>query len=325
MTRVVVVGSFNLDHAWTTAALPRPGETRGGAYASGPGGKGFNQAVAAARAGAATTFLCALGDDAAGNAARTIAATEGIDLRAARSDAPTGTAGIFVSADGANSIVVAPGANADLAPGFIAAQAAAITGAGVVLAQLEVPVAAVRAALQLAREAGVPTVLDPAPADAGTTPDLLALCDVLTPNETEFAALAGRHLGEDIDAASVASLDDATLHALCRRLLPAGRVVLTLGGAGCFASHPEHAPDRTDGGGPLPFHRLPGEVVTARDTTGAGDAFDGALAAALALDLRAPWHQHLRFASRYAALATERPGAALAMPRWAEFAARFGS
>lgn len=324
MSRVVVVGSFNLDHAWTTATLPCPGETRGGAYASGPGGKGFNQAVAAARAGAATTFLCALGDDAAGAAARAIAAAEGIDLRAARSDAPTGTAGIFVSADGANSIVVAPGANADLAAGFVHAQADAIRGAGVVLAQLEVPVDAVRAALLLARDAGVPTLLDPAPADAATSPDLLALCDVLTPNETEFAALVERHLGEDIAPAAVSALDDATLHALCRRLLPGGRVVVTLGGAGCFASHPDRAPDGTDGGGPLPFQRLAGERVSARDTTGAGDAFDGALAAALALDLRAPWHQHLRFAGRYAALATERPGAALAMPRREEVARRFG-
>lgn len=324
MTRVVVVGSFNLDHAWTTAALPRPGETRGGTYSSGPGGKGFNQAVAAARAGAGTTFLCALGDDAAGASARAMAAAEGIDLRAARSDAPTGTAGIFVSADGANSIVVAPGANADLAPASVAAQAEAIRGAGVLLAQLEVPVATVRAALQLARDAGVPTVLDPAPADADTTPDLLALCDVLTPNETEFAALVGRHLGSSLDASAVAALDDATLHAICRQLLPAGHVVITLGGAGCFASHPDDAPDRTHGGGPLPFHRVPAERAAAVDTTGAGDAFDGALAAALALDLRAPFHQHLRFANRYAALATERPGAAQSMPRRADLLSRFG-
>lgn len=324
MTRVVVVGSFNLDHAWTTAVLPRPGETRGGAYASGPGGKGFNQAVAAARAGAGTTFLCALGDDPAGESARAIAAAEGIDLRAARSEAPTGTAGIFVAADGTNSIVVAAGANADLAPAFVDAQASIVRAAGVLLAQLEVPVATVRAALQLARDAGVPTLLDPAPADAETTPDLLALCDVLTPNETEFAALVGRHLGRHIDAAAVAALDDATLHALCRQLLPGGRVVVTLGGAGCFASHPDHAPDRTDGGGPLAFDRVPPERVATVDTTGAGDAFDGALAAALALDGRAPFRHHLRFASRYAALATERAGAALAMPRRAELVARFG-
>lgn len=325
MTRVVVVGSFNFDHAWKAAQLPRPGETlAGGAYASGPGGKGFNQAVAAARAGAGTTFLCALGDDAAGAAARAMAAAEGITLIAAGSQAPTGTAGIFVAADGANSILVAPGANAALSADFVSAQAEAIAAAGVVLVQLEVPIAAVRTALRLARDADVPTVLDPAPADAATTPDLLALCDILTPNETEFAALVQRHLGQAIDPAGVASLDDEVLHRLCRRLLPAGRVVVSLGAAGCFASHPVDAPDHAGGGGPIAFQRMPAEAVDACDTTGAGDAFDGALAAALALDQRAPFHRHLRFANRFAALACERPGAAAAMPRRGELVARFG-
>src|SRR5688500_17085 len=114
VTRVAVVGSFNLDHAWTTASLPRPGETIGGRYASGRGGKGFNQTVAAARAGAGTTFVCALDDDGADAAARAMAKAEGIELRVAGSRSQTGTAGIFVAADGTNSIVVAPGANDDL-------------------------------------------------------------------------------------------------------------------------------------------------------------------------------------------------------------------
>lgn len=325
VTRVVVVGSFNFDHAWNAASLPRPGETLGGgAYASGPGGKGFNQAVAAARAGAGTTFVCALGDDAAGAAARAMAAAEGIALRAARSDAPTGTAGIFVADDGGNSIVIAPGANADLSVDFVATQAELISGAGVLLVQLEVPVATVRAALRLARDAGVPTMLDPAPADAATTPDLLALCDIITPNETEFAALVQRHLGQSLEASGVATLDDAILHGLCRQLLPAGRVVVSLGAGGCFASHPDDAPDHAGGGGSIPFQRMPAEPAEACDTTGAGDAFDGALAAALALDLRAPFHRHLRFANRFAALACERRGAASAMPRRAELVARFG-
>ena len=324
VTRVVVVGSFNVDHAWTAATLPRPGETLAGRYASGPGGKGFNQAVAAARAGAGATFVCALGEDAGGAGARAMAQAEGIALAAARSDAPTGTAGILVAADGANSIVVAAGANADLSAAFVEAQGDAIAGAGVVLAQLEVPVDAVRAALRLARRAGVPTLLDPAPADGGTTPDLLALCDVVTPNETEFAALAGRHLDATLDPAGIAAMDDAALHALCRQLLPGGRVVVTLGGRGCFVSHPDAAPDRAGGGGPIAFQRLPAERAGVVDTTAAGDAFAGALAASLALDLHAPFHRHLRFAGRYAALAAERPGAARAMPRRSEVVARFG-
>lgn len=325
MTRVVVVGSFNLDHAWNAAALPRPGETLcGGAYSSGPGGKGFNQAVAAARAGAGTTFICALGDDAAGAVARAMATAEGIGLRAARSDAPTGTAGIFVAADGGNSIVVADGANADLSVAFVGDQADVITGAGVLVVQLEVPLPTVRAALRLARDAGVTTVLDPAPAGTSTTPDLLALCDILTPNETEFAALVQRHLGQTLEPSGVAALDDATLHGLCRQLLPAARVVVSLGAGGCFASHPDDAPDQAGGGGPIPFQRLPAEPVDACDSTAAGDAFDGALAAALALDLRAPFHRHVQFANRFAALACERRGAASAMPRRAELIARFG-
>ena len=324
MSRVVVVGSFNLDHAWTAGSLPRPGETIGGRYASGPGGKGFNQAVAAARAGAGTTFVCALGDDAAGAAARALAKAEGIEVCVARSDAPTGTAGIFVAADGGNSIVVSPGANADLSPEFVAGHAGAIAGAGVLLAQLEVPAPAARAAMQLARDAGVPTVLNPAPADAATTPDMLALCDILVPNETEFAALAQRHLGEAIAAQVVGGLDDATLHALCRQLLPAGRVVVTLGAAGCFVSHPDDAPDQAGGGGPIAFQRLAAQAVAVRDTTGAGDAFCGALAASLALDRRAPFAHHMRFANRFAALSSERCGAAVAMPRRAELVARYG-
>ena len=324
VTRVVVVGSYNLDQAWSVASLPRPGETLAGRHASGPGGKGFNQAVAAARAGAHTTFVCALGDDAAAGVARATAEAEGIELRVARSQAPTGTAGVFVAADGGNSIVVAPGANEDLSADFVREQADAIAGAGVVLAQLEVPVAAVRAALRLARDAGVPTLLDPAPADAATTPDLLALSDLLTPNETEFAALVQRHLGQALDARDVGQLADETLHALCRDLLPAGRVLVSLGASGCFVSHPADAPDHAGGGGPIAFQRLAAEPVDARDTTGAGDAFDGALAASLALDLRAPFHRHVRFANRFAALACERPGAALAMPRRAELLKRFG-
>ncbi|HET8818154.1 MAG TPA: PfkB family carbohydrate kinase [Xanthomonadaceae bacterium] len=325
VTRVVVVGSFNFDHAWHAASLPRPGETRcGGTHASGPGGKGFNQAVAAARAGAGTTFVCALGDDAAGAAARAMAAEEGVTLCALRSNAPTGTAGIFVAADGANSIVIAAGANADLSADFVAAQSALVAAAGVLLVQLEVPLAAVRAALLLARDAGVTTMLDPAPGDVPTTPDLLALCDIITPNETEFAALVQRHLGQAIGATEVASLDDPSLHGLCRQLLPAGRVVVSLGAAGCFASHPDDSPDLAGGGGAIPFQRMPAEPVDACDTTGAGDAFDGALAAALALDLRAPFHRHLRFANRFAALACERPGAAAAMPRRGALVARFG-
>jgi len=316
--RVFVVGSFNVDHAWTCHALPRPGETLKGRYATGPGGKGFNQAVAAARAGAATGFACALGDDVGGQLARALAVAEGIDLRDARSSEPTGTAGIFVGADGGNSIVIGEGANATLDAGFVAAQQAAIEAAGVLLAQLESPVDAIAEALRIARASGATTLLNPAPANAATTPELLALADVLTPNESEFAALLARHAGERVDPATVAAMDDAALHARCRALMADATVVVTLGAAGAFVSHADGRL-RGDSGS---YYRVAAEPVAVIDTTGAGDAFNGALAASLAAG-DAAFAMHVRFAVRYASLSTEAAGAALAMPRRAAVGARF--
>jgi len=319
MKRVVVVGSFNVDHVWTTTTLPRPGETLAGRYASGPGGKGFNQAVAAARAGARTSFLCALGDDAGGQLARALATADGIDLRDQRSTMPTGTAGIYVDGEGRNSIVIGPGANADLSNEFVAGQQDAIAGAGVLLAQLESPPDAVADALRRARAAGVMTLLNPAPANAPTTPALLSLVDVLTPNESEFSTLVSHHVGTRIDDDVVATLDQSSLHALCRQLLPDGSVVITLGASGCLVSHPD-ATLRDDA---TACYRIAAETAHAIDTTGAGDAFNGALAASLADAPQAPFATHVRFASRYAALSTERAGAAMSMPRRDEVLARF--
>src|SRR5690606_16558143 len=181
--RVVVVGSFNVDHAWQCDSLPRPGETRAGSYRTGPGGKGFNQATASARCGVDTVFVCALGDDDGGRLARTLAAADGIDLRAEDSPEPTGTAGIHVDAHGNNSIVIGPGANGVLSAEFVARQAEAISGARIVLAQLESPVESVLEAMRIARAAGVRTILNPAPANAQAPRELLAVADVLTPNE----------------------------------------------------------------------------------------------------------------------------------------------
>ena len=319
--RVVVVGSFNVDHVWTTATLPRPGETLGGRYHTGPGGKGFNQATACARAGAATTFVCALGDDPGGALARRLADGDGIDLRAQHGEEPTGTAGIYVDGEGRNSIVIGAGANGVLSPAHVAAQRDAFEAAGVVLAQLESPPDAITAALQAARARGATTVLNPAPANASTSAALLALADVITPNETEFAGLATRHVGERMDGEAVAALDQPRLHALCRELLPAGTVVVTLGASGCFVSHAEGALR----GDERASYRLGAEHVRAVDTTGAGDAFNGALAAALAGGPGVAFASHLRFASRFAALSTEREGAAAAMPRRADVLERFGA
>lgn len=319
MSRVVVAGSFNVDHVWHCAALPRPGETLAGDYSTGPGGKGFNQAVAAALAGAATTFICALGDDDGGRLARRLAATHGIDLCAAHSESATGTAGIYVGDDGGNSIVIGPGANAALTAAFVAAQGPAIAAANVVLAQLESPVDAIVEALRLARASGAHTVLNPAPANAACSRELLAVTEVLTPNETEFAGLLARHCGDGVEPAALATLDGGRLHRLCRALLPRGTVVLTLGAAGCFVSHREDSLRGDD----RAHYRCPAAPAKAVDTTGAGDAFNGALAAALAQGPADPFAAHVRFATRYAALSTERQGAADAMPRADEVAARF--
>lgn len=317
--RVVVVGSFNVDHVWTVASLPRPGETLSGHYRTGPGGKGFNQATAAARAGAATSFICALGDDLGGQLAHALAVADDIDLHDLPSHAPTGTAGIYVDADGRNSIVIGPGANAELSAEFVTAQAAAIAGAAVVLAQLESPVAAIAAAFIAARDAGVATILNPAPADAIAPPSLWALADVVTPNETEFCAQVQRHLGERIAADALAAQDDAALHALCRRLLPHGSVVITLGAAGCFVSHAQQQL-RNDA---RMHYRVAAAAVQPVDTTGAGDAFNGALSASWSLRPAAAFADHLHYANRYAGLSTEREGAAAAMPHDAEVSARF--
>lgn len=319
MSRVVVVGSFNVDHVWSCEALPRAGETLGGSYHAGPGGKGFNQATAAARAGAHTTFVCALGDDAGGQLARALATADGIDLRDKRSDAPTGTAGIYVDAGGRNCIVIGAGANADLDEEFIATQADAIAAARVVLAQLESPGDSVLEAMRLARAAGIRTLLNPAPANADCSRELLAVADILTPNESEFAALLARHAHESVDADAVAALDDARLHRLCRTLLPRGTVVVTLGARGAFVSHREDKLRGDDAG----HYRVPAEAVRPVDTTGAGDAFSGALAAALATTADTAFVEHVRFATRYAALSTEREGAAVAMPMADEIPKRF--
>jgi ribokinase len=319
MKPVIVIGSFNVDHVWRCTELPAVGATIAGQYRHGPGGKGFNQAVAAARAGGQTRFVCALGDDPGGALARQLAQAEGIELRAEASAEPTGTAGIYVDARGRNSIVIGAGANGTLGTAHVTADPELYASAAAVLVQLESPVEAVEAALAAARQAGLPTVLNPAPANAPTSIGLLRLADLLTPNETEFAALLNRHVGERLDPDAIAELDGASLHALCRKLLPHGSVVVTLGAAGVFVSHAEEALR----GDAQAYYRIGAESVATVDTTGAGDAFNGALVAALAREPEAAFVQQVRYASRFAALSTERPGAALAMPAHADVLARF--
>lgn len=310
MATVFVTGSFNVDHVWRVAQLPQAGATLSGHYSTGPGGKGFNQAMAARRSGAHTHFVCALGNDLGAQLARDLCQLDGMVLSAAESAAPTGTAGIYVDANGLNCIVIGAGANADLQPSFITNALQGLRANDVVLAQLESPLEAIAQALDLARQHGAITLLNPAPANIAIDRAMLDRADVLTPNETEFSALLSRHVGERVDADAVASTDQQRLHALCRDLLPEGSVVVTLGSSGCFVSHAENQLR----GDAQACYRVPAEAANVVDTTGAGDAFNGALASSLAQRAGLAFSEHVRFATGYAARSTETEGAALAMP-----------
>ncbi|WP_257386890.1 ribokinase [Tahibacter caeni] len=317
---VLVVGSYNQDHVWRIDRFPQPGETRRGlGFSTGPGGKGFNQAVASARQQAQTAFIGALGEDALARTARELAAAEGLDARwQVCSDTTTGSCGIVVDAQGQNQIVLDLAANERLSPEFVTAQQDLFAGARVVLVQMETGLSSVRAALAAA-PAGCLRMLNPAPVHADADAALIAGVDLVTPNETEFADLLARCAGIDVGADSVAALGDAELHALCRRLGGAS-VIVTLGARGCFVSHADAA--RWHDG--EAHYRLPSERVQVRDTTGAGDAFNGALAARLARFPQRSLRDALIQAGRAAALSTERAGAAVAMPTLAEVQARFG-
>ena len=280
---VCVVGSANLDLVATTDRLPGPGETvLGSSYTEHAGGKGLNQAVAAARAGARTTFCGAVGDDDAARRLLAVIADDGIDASALRllPNAVTGRALIGVSAAGENSIIVVAGANRELTESDVSAVA---TSARVLLVQLEVPVATVRAALSAARAAGVTTILNPAPAMTLSS-EILALCDVVIPNEHEVEILGG-----------VAEL----------LRLGARAVVVTLGARGAKLC--------TSGADDVVVAAFAVESV---DTTAAGDAFCGGFAAELAAG--ASLAGALRFAAATGALATTRAGAVPSLPTRSE-------
>ena len=317
---VVVVGSYVQDHAWFCDAFPQRGETRiATGFNTGPGGKGFNQAVACRRQGIGTIFIGAIGDDALGRTAQAFVEPEDIDARwQIHADAPTAASSIVVDARGENRIVVSLGANEHLSPAFVREQFRSVRSSRVLLCQLENNLDAIAAALDAASTAGMSRMLNPAPMHPVFDPALLAQVDLLTPNETEFALLSRRCGFDDVDADALASLDDASLHALVRRL-PVQATVITLGAHGCFVSH---ARDRRGDG--EAFYRVAPETVRAIDSTGAGDAFSGALAAGLCLFDGEPFAKAVRHANRVAALSTETVGTAPAMPTAAEVATRFG-
>jgi len=315
---VVVVGSFVQDHCWSTDRFPVVGETRVGHFSSGPGGKGFNQAVACHRQGISTLFVGALGADAIADTARRFAADEGLECHwQVIAGQPTATSSIIVDAAGRNLIVVDLAANLALSPGVI--DAAILPGVRVVLVQLETSLEATEAALQRSREVGAIAVLNPAPMHPQMSPELLSLADIATPNETEFALLLER-LSVPAAAAQPWAMDDLDLHALCRTTgVPT--LVLTLGEYGCFISH-----GRNRRGDDEAFYRVPCEQVKAVDTTGAGDAFSGGLVAALAsADAGSCFRDAVIYANRVAALSTETIGTAPAMPTREQVNKRFAA
>jgi ribokinase len=288
-TPVIVVGSVNMDLLFTgLAAFPKPGQTvTSETFRIVPGGKGANQAAAAARLGGDVRFVAAIGTDELGDQAWAALDAEGVNLDSvARVEAPTGVAAVVIDTSGENSIIINPGANALVSGADAAVTAAPFAGTpAVVLACLEVPVDTVTAWARVARSEGWTFILNPAPAPAEALPaELLALVDILTPNDTELEALGSI---ESLQAAGV------------------GTVIVTRGGDGADLVAPGEAQHHQDA--------FPARPV---DTTGAGDSFNGALAVALAEGQTV--RDALRFAAATGALSTRAIGARDGLPTRAE-------
>ena len=291
--QVIVVGSLNMDLVTRTPRIPQPGETIiGSDFHILPGGKGANQAVAAARLGARVSMIGRVGDDSFGSLLLDNLAAAGVDHTLVISDpeAATGVALIVVDDAGQNSIVVASGANARLSPGDVDAGADGIAAADALLLQLESPMETVMRAAEVGRACGVTVVLNPAP--ARPLPDeLLSLIDVLVPNESETALLAGMDVVSQADAEKAAA-------ALLR--LGVGTVILTLGSRGALVAREAGA------------DVFPAFDVTPVDTTAAGDAFVGGFAVALAEGR--PLVEAVRWGNAAGALATTKLGAQPSLP-----------
>lgn len=293
MNRLVVLGSVNADHVLRVPHFPRPGETlTGHSYQVVPGGKGANQAVAAARLGAAVSFIARIGDDAIGRQMKTGFANDGIDVSAVELDdkLPTGIAIIYVSDEGENSIGLSTEANGALSPAMVKRHEAMIAGAHTLLLQLEVPLESVFEAAKLARSHGTQVVLNPAPAQPLSS-ELLALVDLITPNQTEAELLTGVKVTGEASAAEAS----ARFHQM-----GIADVMITLGSQGVYCSNAKQQA------------LIPGFRVEAVDTTAAGDTFNGAL---LAAELAgADFHSAVRFAHGAAALSVTRFGAQSSIP-----------
>ena len=286
---ITVFGSTNLDQIGTVSRLPKPGETvAGGTFSMAPGGKGANQALAARRAGAEVRHVSAAGDDAFADLALDLLAKGGVDLsQMRRAEAATGIAMIFVDAAGENVIAILPGANGTVSPEDATRGLADLKAGDTVLVQQEVPQAATRKALEIAREKGARSILNTAPFLPDTA-KLAPLADIVVANETEFSLLTGRPIDQ---------LDMAMQDWVNRT----GRtIVVTLGPDGARARTPD---------GPI---SVPAHKVKPVDTVGAGDTFCGYLAAGL--DAGHSLETALRRAAIAGSLACLKPGAQPAIP-----------
>ena len=300
--RIVVVGSVNMDMVAHAQRLPAAGETLAGeAFVMAPGGKGGNQAVAAARLGADVDFVARVGMRQYGADLLQALQEQGVACEAVVRDANAlpGIAVIMVgSSDGENSIIYVPGSNADLSAVDVQSAALTLQAAGVVVAQLEVPLAAIQAAFEIARKANAVTVLNAAPAQS-LPAELLALTDWLVLNETEAYQLAGLHVPQP-----EAALQQAEFAAQQLLKLGVKQVLITLGADGallCTAQALQH---------------FPAQAVRALDTVGAGDTFVGGLVTGLAEGMTAA--DALRLGQAAASIAVSRSGVQSAMPLRAE-------
>jgi ribokinase len=300
MANIVVVGSLNMDLVARAPRIPVVGETIiGDSYFAEPGGKGANQAYAAARLGGKVAMIGCVGTDEFGKRMRDNLSSTGCDVSSISAEhGSSGVALIFVSANGQNSIVVVSGANAKLKPEHIKQNEQRLKNVKVLLLQLESPIPSVIAAAKAARRAGAIVILDPAPAPAHALPaELLQNIDILTPNETEGTALAGLPLGS-LDPEKAVQVGNSL------RNLGVPTVIMKLGEQGCMVI--------SDKG--VSLYATPN--VDAIDTTAAGDVFNAALAVALSEghDL----HLACKFANNAAALSVTRPGAQIAAPSRSE-------
>lgn len=293
--RILTIGSLNMDLVARVPRIPVVGETIGGTgFARIPGGKGANQAVAAARLGARSILCGRVGDDADGRALLASLTADGVEtaLVEASRDVPTGVASIFVSDAGENAIAVIPGANGQLKVGALRGLAETLRAVDCVLLQWEIPMATVRSVVELARECGVPVILDPTPVpEADLDPGCFAV-DVVTPNQTEAFQLTGESAKDEKGATAAACILQGK---------GARRVVVKMGALGALG---------LDEQGEARF--VPAFPVEVIDTTAAGDAFNAALA--MALSEGRGFHAAVGFACAAGALASTARGAQPGMP-----------